>query len=135
MSLMEWKDSFSVSVADIDKQHHKLVDMLNELHDAMQQGKGADALEQILNNMAEYTVVHFKDEEALMKKYGYPRYEEHKALHDAFVEKVAGFQEQLKQKKILLSLSVSSFLRDWLQEHILKVDMDYSQFFQDKGVK
>ena len=42
MALINWNDSFSVNVAVIDQQHKKLVDMINDLNDAMKQGKGKD---------------------------------------------------------------------------------------------
>ena len=35
MGLIKWDDSYSVHIVEIDKQHQKLVDMLNELNDAM----------------------------------------------------------------------------------------------------
>ena len=40
MALIQWNDSLKVGVAEIDKQHQKLVDMINDLHDAMRQGQG-----------------------------------------------------------------------------------------------
>jgi hemerythrin len=44
MALIQWNDSLSVNVVEIDKQHQKLVRMINELNDAMRQGKGKEAL-------------------------------------------------------------------------------------------
>jgi hemerythrin len=40
MSLIQWNDRLSVHVAEIDGQHQKLVGMINDLNDAMRQGKG-----------------------------------------------------------------------------------------------
>ncbi len=42
MSLINWDNTLSVNVAEIDGQHHKLVEMINELHDAMRQGKSRE---------------------------------------------------------------------------------------------
>jgi len=55
MALMQWNDSLSVNVGMIDKQHQKLVGMINELNDAMRQGKGKDILGKTLNELVAYT--------------------------------------------------------------------------------
>lgn len=40
MALMTWSSAFSVKIKQFDDQHIKLVNMVNELHDAMKEGKG-----------------------------------------------------------------------------------------------
>ena len=54
MELIQWNEGLSVNVFEIDKQHHKLVDMINELNDAMRLGKGKDALGKIVNGLFIY---------------------------------------------------------------------------------
>ncbi len=51
MALIQWDGSFSVKVAEIDQQHQKLVSMINDLNDAMKQGKGKDVLGKIVNEL------------------------------------------------------------------------------------
>lgn len=133
MPLLEWKQEFSVSDTVIDSQHRVLVDLINELHDAMSQGKGMQVLTDILNRMAEYTIEHFRTEEGMMERKAYPDLAAHREQHQAFVRQVSAFQEQMQQKKILLSLSVSTFLKDWLSDHILQSDQAYADFFKKKA--
>ena len=89
MAFIDWDDSFSVKVKEIDAQHKRLVDMLNELYDAMRQGKGKEVLGKIIGGLIEYTDVHFKTEEKYFDKFGYPETEAHKKEHSDFVQKVA----------------------------------------------
>ncbi len=51
MPLIQWNESFSVNVVEIDKQHQKLVGMINDLYDAMHQGKGNDVLGKIIDGL------------------------------------------------------------------------------------
>ena len=135
MALVNWSVQLSVNIRQIDEQHKKLVSMLNELHDAMLNGKGRDVLSQILDGLAEYTVTHFATEENLMKKYNYPGYVNHKTEHDRFVEKVSEFKEKLSQGQLTLTMEVLNFLKDWLTSHIMGSDKKYGPFLNERGIK
>ena len=135
MALINWNDSFSVNVAEIDRQHQKLVSMINELNDAMRQGKGKAVLGKIVNGLISYTATHFKTEEKYFDQFGYPETDSHKKEHSAFVRKVTDFKDEFEEGKFGLSVEIMNFLSDWLQKHIKATDMKYSQFFNEKGLK
>src|SRR5208283_4095073 len=86
--LIAWSGRYSVGISRIDTQHQRLVDLINELHAAMLAGEGDSALAKILDGLAGYAVSHFATEETLMKKFGYPGYEQHKAEHDKLAAQV-----------------------------------------------
>ena len=48
MALLNWDSSLSVNVAEIDKQHKKLINMINELNEAMKRGEGKNVIEKTL---------------------------------------------------------------------------------------
>ena len=89
MALFSWSDKYSVDVPSIDKQHKKLFDMLNELHDAMSTGNGSQLAPAILKRLVAYTQEHFVAEEAMMKQARYPDLASHKAEHDKLSSEVA----------------------------------------------
>ena len=134
MGLFAWKEEYSVNVKEIDHQHRQLVDMVNELYDAMSQKKGKEVLGTILAKLINYTGTHFSFEEKLLEQNGYPDFEEHKAKHEKMVAKVVALQNDHNSVKIALSLEVSKFLQDWLNKHILGTDKKYSGFLNSKGV-
>ncbi|CAG1000592.1 Bacteriohemerythrin [Methylophilaceae bacterium] len=129
MALFEWKSEFSVSVTKFDDHHKKLINLINELHEAMLKGKQHSVIGKILNALADYTKYHFAEEEKLMVAYKYPGLVEHRAQHDAFVEKVADCIKKYEEGKLAISLEVMNFLRDWLKGHILSTDKKYTAFF------
>lgn len=135
MALIKWDDSFKVNVAKIDQQHQTLVNMNNELNEAMTQGKGKEVLGKIVNGLISYTASHFKTEEDYFKQFRYPEADSHKNEHIAFVEKVTEFKEGFEKGKMSLSIEVMTFLSNWLRNHIKVVDKKYSQFFNEKGLK
>ncbi|MCP5105735.1 MAG: hemerythrin family protein, partial [bacterium] len=134
MALFNWKDEYSVNVKEIDKQHQMLVDSLNELFEAMRSGEAKEIIGGILKGLVDYAGVHFSYEEKLLNRYNYPEYAKHKTEHDAFVEKTVEFQEKYNQGKLMLSMEVMNFLKDWLKNHILGTDKKYSSFFNERGI-
>ena len=135
MPLMQWTDDLSVGFKTIDSQHKRLVEMINELYDAMIEIRGQEALRTIVNGMVEYAAIHFMTEEKRMIEFNYEGYPEHKKIHEDFVAKAVDLQEQLKNESFVLSLDVLNFLRDWLKEHIQGTDRKYIPCFQDNGIE
>ncbi len=135
MALIQWNESLSVNVSEIDKQHEKLVSMINELDDAMRQGKGKVALGKIVTGLIGYAGTHFKTEEKYFDQFGYPETDGHKKEHSDFVVSVCEFQDGFEKGKFGLSITVMNFLSDWLQNHIKGSDKQYGPFLNEKGLK
>lgn len=134
MALLTWSDMYSVKVTDFDNQHKKLIDLINQLHDAMKAGKGKEAAGQVLNALVEYTQKHFAAEEGLMKLHAYPEYESHKKEHNTLVLQVLEFRKKFEASDVALSVEMLNFLRDWLLKHIQGVDKRYGPYFNAKGM-
>ncbi len=135
MAFFTWNDSYSVSVDDFDRQHKRLFEMINGLYDAMKQGKGNDTLSGLLSGLKNYTATHFANEEKELKRINYPDYAVQKTQHDAFVAKIADFQQKFAAGKVNLSAEILNFLKDWLTNHIMVVDKKYAPYFTKVSVK
>lgn len=134
MGFMTWNDSYSVKIKEIDQQHQKLMEMINQLNEAMSKGKGKEVVGGVLQKLINYTVSHFSMEEKLMRENDYPEYAEHKAKHDKMTAKVLSLQKDVAASKLTVTHEVMSFLMDWLQKHIMGTDMNYSGFLNSKGI-
>jgi len=136
MAFFDWSESLNVGIESINEQHKKLVAMVNELHDASQQGKAADVLGKTLDGLVDYTKNHFAYEEKLFTETGYADAATHKAEHDKLTATVLSVQEKYKAGAGgSLSGEVMDFLKSWLVNHIQGTDMKYGPHFQAKGVK
>ena len=133
-ALLEWKDTYSVNIAVIDKQHKHLIDIINRLHSAILSGKANDALTDILTDLVYYTIYHFDTEEKFFDEHDYPQSEQHKNEHNDLVQKVAALQQKQDNGEKVLSLEVMTFLQNWLQDHILGSDLEYAPYLKSKGV-
>jgi hemerythrin-like metal-binding protein len=134
MAFLKWSPTLSVNVLKFDAQHQTLVRMLNELHTAMLEGRGKDAVGTTLDGLVRYTETHFADEEQLMAKHAFPGLGSHSAEHRKLIEQVQQLQEQHRSGRSALSVDVLAFLKDWLVHHIQGTDKQYGAYFQTKGV-
>jgi hemerythrin len=133
MSFVLWDESLDVGVAAFNNDHKRLVEFINELHSAMITGLGISKMTHVLDGLIDYTRNHFKREEELMLRHGYPGYGAHRAEHEKLVATVMEFHDRLGSGKSSFSLELMSFLKDWLINHIKGTDMKYREFFATKG--
>ena len=134
MALLTWSSSMEVGIGEIDRQHKKLVDLINTLHEGMLAKKTKEALGKTLAELISYTKSHFGTEEKYFDRFGYPDAAKHKKEHVAFAGKVLDFQKKFEDGSILISMEIMTFLREWLVKHIQGSDKAYGPFLKGKGV-
>ena len=132
---MQWSAALSVGFDEIDAQHQRLVEIANRLNSAMHSGAGRQALGEILGELVDYTVRHFAYEEGEMRKHRYPQSDAHKEAHRKLVEEVSAFKEKFDSGKAAISIELMAFLRDWLLNHILKVDKLLGRHLAERAAK
>ena len=127
-----WDNKFNTDVDVVDTQHHKLVDLINQLGAISAHQTSIDELGAILNELAKYTVYHFDTEEKMMKEYGVDAIHQgiHIKAHHHFTAQV-----MVAAKILLGSTDVSGklvtpllkYLTNWLVQHILGLDKRMTQ--------
>lgn len=135
MGNLEWTSDLSVGYSEIDQQHQKLIEIINNLYSAMKVGKGKEASGKILKELVDYTSYHFGTEEKLMEEFNYPEKENHKQVHQALVAKVVDFQNKFLNGEIGVTVELFKFLNDWLVDHIIGTDKKLGGFLKTKKIK
>jgi len=134
MAAFNWSDKYSVNVAEMDAQHKKLVGLLNELDEAMSQGKGRTIVGRILSGLFDYAATHFRDEESLMERHGFADIEAHKALHSKLTAQATSLNDDFQEGSISVTIETMNFLTNWLTDHILGTDSRYGAYLNGKGI-
>lgn len=134
MEIVSWSDSLSLGIAKVDEQHKKLIQMMEELDEAIRNNEGADAVEDVLTNLFNYAQTHFAVEEELFRKHKYPEMTLHELEHQRFIAKAFAFKERLASNKPGLALELLTFLSSWVLNHIELTDKRYAKHLRDCGV-
>jgi|SaaInl7_135m_RNA_FD_contig_21_2275386_length_587_multi_9_in_0_out_0_1 hemerythrin len=126
MSTLEWQDSWSVGNSSLDEDHKRLIGIIQKVEQAR---TGSLDILEVVSDMEAYTKYHFAREEKLMEEANISDLEEHKKLHQSFVEWISTVRRTFAISQTARSVlidTVDDFLQDWLKTHILTVDMKYN---------
>jgi hemerythrin-like metal-binding protein len=118
--LIEWSEAMSVMVDSIDREHRAIISLCNELIKAAASQHHHEALHPLLEEIEQTILLHFLNEESILKVLTGQEVEYHIALHD-------GARTQLKK---LMGVAPNefdagvalSFFRTWICHHIANED-------------
>ena len=83
MEFVEWTEKYTVGNPLVDAYHHIFFQMVDEFRTALAQEVPPD-MEDRINFLVDYTIMHFESEEKLMEKAGYPDSDSHRESHRLF---------------------------------------------------
>lgn len=132
--LITWTPALSVGVASMDGQHQRLIDLINELYRAMKVGQGSAMVGTVLEELVDYTITHFSQEERLMEQAGYAGLAAHREQHRVLTEQVEALRAKSREGRLGLSVEVLEFLKGWLIDHIEGTDKRYGPELSAHGI-
>lgn len=124
----KWDASkYSIKVQTMDAEHQKLIDYMNVLHTKVEQKASKDEIRKAIKDLGEYTVKHFKDEEAFFSTLeAYHLKDAHKKIHQDLLTKFKAHADNF-EKTGQVSHDFFVFLKVWLTAHIAGIDMKYGE--------
>lgn len=134
-SLIEWSDDrYGVGVHAMDVQHRVLVRLLNQAHLTINDEPESSTLLVVLEELQHFSVVHFRTEEELMARHGYPLGASHAADHKHLRMRTDQLLESCVQGQLGAGRETLHFLRDWFSTHLLKLDRDLGRYLNSVGI-
>lgn len=129
---MQWDNTYSIGIDEIDNQHKLLIDYITLLQDAIACGGRWSDVHFPLIQLREFAEMHFRIEESLMSMSDYPDTANHLEAHREILRRLAGL-ERSSLEKMNVAADEALFLREWLFGHIMKADRDYARHFANGG--
>ena len=135
MPLITWKSRLDTGIAIIDSQHKRLVEIINQLHDALEAGRSNEVMGAIFDELIAYTETHFSIEEKLMESHDYEEIESHRREHRAFTDQIKMDRYNFSVDAWQYEERLKDFLRGWLVNHIAASDRGYVPTLKRAGVE
>ncbi len=132
---LDWEDKYSVGVEEIDNQHKRMFEVINELLDAINTNSTEESLGHIIESLIQYKKFHFATEEKYFKEFNYDETIEHINKHKEFNDKLNTLKEKYLNYTVEFAFELVDFLEDWLLNHLMVVDQKYIKCFHEHGLK
>ncbi len=133
MALVEWDPELACGVDSIDAHHKQLFDTFNRFHGKMVYGEGFPAAQALAANIGDDMENHFREEEALMGRLGYPDLALHQKQHKGFRERFGALRQKMDQGDRASGMDLYRFVTEWLTGHVMTSDRTFIEFCRETG--
>ncbi len=128
-----WRRAYECGDSSIDREHKELISHGNTLISAVSNGRiPLDKLPEMLDELIDSVMSHFRSEEFVLARYGYAEVESHALKHQKLVERALELRSMAVAGELALGDVVSFVTRDIVAEHMLVDDHDYFQLLREK---
>ena len=128
--MIEWEEKYSVGISMIDEEHKKLIGILNKAICAKGNNDNLEELREVLREITNYTLMHFKTEETYMKEFNYPEYQDHKEEHRHFSTETIAYHDKVITGDSQIANEIIEYLKWWFVNHIQVTDKKYVVCFK-----
>lgn len=133
-----WNEDYKVNVKIFDEQHQHFFELANKVNNLVESGESdKQKILTVISEFGDYGLYHLAAEDECFKKYNYEDREAHMKAHEAYREKIKEYLEQTREtddaRKIAEELVYFSI--QWLKNHILSMDKQYSSFCCKCGIE
>jgi hemerythrin-like metal-binding protein len=121
--LITWRPDYSVGVEQIDMQHRRLIDMVNDLYRDLDSMAGGSAIQERLKSIYMEAMFHFRSEEQYFSSLPAEEAETHKMSHEALLSELsAALKEHALAEVEKVRALLEGYVKYWLLDHIVHVD-------------
>ena len=129
-----FKDDYLTGNSTIDKHHRKLFEIINAIHDAVEDGE-IDLCDKMCDSFQQVATKHFRYEEKLLQESGFQHYSEHAAHHNKFLARTKDITQRCKNSKDKENLwkCVDELIHIFMEE-VSQKDMSFKSHLQEAGL-
>ena len=133
--MIKWDDKYSVGLSIFDEEHKELIGIINKAVLAKEHNDNPEEIREVLREMTNYALTHFKTEESYMKVFNYPYYQDHKEEHRSFYIETIAYLDKLDKGGSQTVNEILEYLNWWLINHIQSTDKKFVDCCKENGLK
>ena len=133
MDRVVWDEGLSVGIQMADRDHQRIMDLINQVLDGMAGIKPEADLSGFLDDLIGFAREHFRREEELMRVRDYPELQSHREVHRFLEKKLSGYKTAFLAGEAEVGLA-AELMKDWIVLHIQGVDKRYTRYLNSRGV-
>lgn len=123
MALLRWEESFALGIPEVDYEHRALIDLINQVHDALSASASKIEIADFLAELHASVGAHFALEESIMQRCGYDQFAEHKAEHERLLDEICEVMDDHVFERVpSCETALADRLRAWFQDHFRNAD-------------
>lgn len=122
---LSWHAAYECGNPVIDEQHRGLFADANHLLGAVLSARPEAEVAALVNTLIKDVVQHFKDEEVIIRAVGYPRADEHAAIHSALVDKAVLLVKHFHDGTLAIGELFQFLAHDVVARHMLGADREF----------
>lgn len=127
ITMFKMKEEFKTGVGFIDEQHAMLFDIAERAYLLLKNNEEDDKIDKIddlIEELREYSIFHFIHEEAYMEKIKHKNIEAQRIEHKKFIEAIDNLDLKSKDKNQGKYITeMIRFLSEWFIKHIIDKDL------------
>ena len=132
--LVTWTHSNIVGVQAMDDEHAIMMDAMNELRSTLVSGATRASTIDLMNKLIELVRMHFRNEEHLLERFGFPGLTEHRAEHERLLAQLQESFHRLQQGETVSMSELLCFLHYWFLDHVEGMDQQYGPWLNSRGI-
>jgi hemerythrin-like metal-binding protein len=130
-----WDESIGTGISSIDQEHLLQVSLVNALEEVLRQGRDRALAGKTLQQLVDFTSVHFHSEELMMRLYAYPQHDAHALEHGRLLDQVEQIRRSADTGDSARALELIQALRTWLVSHIRSMDQGFALWCARNGIR
>jgi len=130
MQAFQWDKHFETGILEVDEQHHRLVDIINQFGDHLAKNElVSEDINLIIKELSDYTTYHFDEEETMMVQVGIDQrhLDQQLEAHRYFLDEINTLHAGVSIDDPASAQHLLDFLSHWLAFHILGSDQNMAR--------
>ena len=132
---LQWEETLTTGIDEIDAQHKSIIEQLTRLTDAVADDHAKEQLSGISAFLVDHAQHHFAAEERYMREYAYPKIEEQRREHAEFTRDIMELSRRFKTEGASreLALVTTGKLVRWVITHVRNHDRELGEYIREHG--